>query len=220
MISLLLDLVAPDHCYMCNKTGTILCNSCKYDITDESFGRCMLCLVPTIDGNLCSGCIGPLTRAWVVGERTDVLQRLTNDSKFASNRRACLAQASLLDTILPRLPDDTLVTPIPTIWPHIRQRGFGHAEYVARSLATMRHLAYSPLLTRITNSVQHGATRQQRLKQAKQAYACGVPLDDAPILLVDDVCTTGASLVAAANVLRQAGARQVWAAVTTRQMLE
>lgn len=220
MIRAILDLIAPDHCYLCGKIGTTLCESCVYNITEDGFGCCILCLMPTSSDNLCMGCSGPLTQAWVVGERSDVLQRLTDDSKFSSNRRDCVAQAKLLDRILPRLPADTKVVPIPTIWPHIRQRGFGHAEYVAHSLADIRSLHYSPLLARATNSVQHGASRRQRQQQAERAYTCESKLSDASILLVDDVCTTGASLVEAAKVLRRSGASSVWAAVTVTQMLE
>lgn len=220
MISKVLSLIAPDYCYSCGKIGAPLCQGCIYNIVSEPFGRCLLCQVATANDNLCTGCRSPLSRAWVVGERTDVLQHLVGDSKFSSNRRACKAQAELLDRILPRLPAETILVPLPTIWPHQRQRGFGHAELIARALADSRGLVYSPILLRASNSVQHGSSRAQRIKQAKQAYRCNEVIDSKqPILLVDDVCTTGSSLVAAAEVLRQAGADTVWAAVTTRQAL-
>ena len=220
MISGILNLIAPDHCYSCGKTGGLLCDSCVYDIISEPFGRCLLCLVPTADTNLCSACRGPLARAWVCGERAGVLEKLANDSKFSSNRRGCVMQAALLDSLLPALPVGIVIAPIPTVWPHIRQRGYGHAELIAKTLAERRDALYSPLLIRATNSVQHGANRRDRLAQAKQAYKCDQQLDGATILLVDDVCTTGASLLEAAKVLRSAGANNVWAAVTTRQLLD
>lgn len=221
MIKAILDIIAPDYCYSCGKVGTLLCDSCAYNIVSEPFGRCVLCLLPVAEDNLCSGCVTSVDKAWVVGEREGVLQRIVGDSKFSSNRRACVVQAQLLGRILPQLPADTIIVPIPTIWPHQRERGFGHAELIAKTLADMRDVEYSPLLIRATNTVQHGATRRQRIQQANHAYRCDQAIDAvAPILLVDDVCTTGSSLLAAAQVLRQAGVGTVWVAVATRQVLD
>ena len=65
--------------------------------------------------------------------------------------------AKLIDEILPTLPVGTVVVPIPTIASHIRMRGFGHTEIVAKKLAQTRHLKCSlKLLLRADNLIQHG----------------------------------------------------------------
>ncbi len=216
----LINLLAPDYCYMCHKTGDILCANCINDITSEPFGRCVRCLVPTARSQLCDQCRGVFTDAWVVGEREGALQRLVGESKFAANRRGCQVQAELLQAIVPGLPDDAVVVPIPTIARHVRQRGFGHSELIARQFARMRSLPYCPLLERATNTVQHGATRAVRLCQAKQAFRIGKQPVLERIILIDDVYTTGATLEAAARLLREHGATSVYVAVTSRQMLD
>ncbi|HCR56111.1 TPA: hypothetical protein DIV49_03995, partial [Candidatus Saccharibacteria bacterium] len=88
---------------------------------------------------------------------------------------------------------------------------------MAKGLAKRRSLTYRQALRRITSSVQLGATRAQRIEQAKQAFECTTSLAEQTVLLVDDVTTTGATLEYAATELRKAGAKDVWAAVIARQ---
>lgn len=216
----LINLLAPDYCYNCRIAGDILCANCVNDITSEPFGQCVQCLQPTSSSQLCRQCRGLFDDAWVVGRRQDALEGLVGESKFAANRRGCDLQAQLLDAIMPTLPADTVVVPIPTIAPHIRERGFGHSERIARQLARQRGLVYQPVLRRATTDVQHGASRQVRLRQAKTAFGVWDKAIPERVVLVDDVYTTGATLQAAARLLRKNGAKTVWIAVTTRQMLD
>jgi competence protein ComFC len=120
---------------------------------------------------------------------------------------------------LPELPDDIVVVPIPTIAPHVRIRGYGHTELIAKQIAHTRKLAYRPVLQRRTNPVQHGATKQQRALQAAGTFEC-MSLDGGRYLLVDDVYTTGETLKHAARCLKKAGATEVWTTVISRQPLE
>jgi predicted amidophosphoribosyltransferase len=64
----------------------------------------------------------------------------------------------------------------------------------------------SSLLRRARDSRQVGVDRRERATQAAQAFYVAGKLPVRPIMLVDDVCTTGATLNAAAALLRAAGA--------------
>ncbi len=156
----------------------------------------------------------------MVGPREGVLEYMVDAAKFKSVREAADMQAELLAAVLPRFAN-AVVVPVPTIHSHVRRRGYDHTARLARRLA--RHIdgQYAPLLERRGNSVQHGAPRAQRLKQAAEAFAIHSPVDEhAQYLLVDDVTTTGASILEAAKVLKTAGARHIYAAVTTYQVLK
>lgn len=221
MFERLVDMIAPDYCCGCGKIGAIVCESCFYDIVDEPFSQCISCLKPTGADGICSNCLMPYQKAWVVGWRQETLQRLTDISKFDSVRRACFAQARMLDSILPKLPPNCVLVPVPTTYPHIRRRGYGHAELVAKRLAKLRKLPCRPVLRRSKHSVQHGSSRRDRMEQAKHAYAAVTQLDPkSTYLLIDDVFTTGATARYATQALRDAGARTVWLAITTRQPLD
>jgi predicted amidophosphoribosyltransferase len=71
------------------------------------------------------------------------------------------------------------------------------------------------LLTRLGQKQQRGMSRRDRLKQLESAFAPASQgkIRGAHLVLVDDVITTGATLEAAARILKAAGAKRVSAVV-------
>jgi len=115
-------------------------------------------------------------------------------------------------------PGGAVIIPIPTSRPHIRQRGFDHTALLARHLAKLKSCQTSPILTRRTNSTQFGSTRTQRLAQAQEAFSCQPRLNPKThYILLDDIYTSGASIHAAADLLRTSGARKISVIIIARQ---
>jgi ComF family protein len=112
-----------------------------------------------------------------------------------------------------------LVLPLPLAPRRLAERGFNQALLLARKLAPARTEARLLLRLRETGSQ---ATLDRKARRLNVRHAFGVePLRAAElhgrsVLLVDDVMTSGASLHAAADALRQAGARRVSALVLAR----
>ena len=220
MIDELLAIIAPHHCYLCGETGPILCQSCKYDIASDAQTGCIVCGSATENG-ICSSCRTSYEKAWCVGERIDELERLLDDYKFERVRAAHVVLADLLHLVLPVLPSNTIIVPVPTIAPHIRQRGYDHTVLIAKRLAKLRDLPCRHLLKHNGVSTQRGANRKTRIAQAKQAYRVYSDIDRSiNYLLVDDIVTTGATLQYAAKTLKDAGATDVWVAAIARQPLD
>ncbi|MGI8662918.1 MAG: ComF family protein [Acidimicrobiales bacterium] len=97
------------------------------------------------------------------------------------------------------------VTWVPTSPERRRDRGFDQAQLLARAVARNLHRPCRALLERRPGPAQTGRSAAQRragppLRLARHAV---VP---AHVLVVDDVITTGATVSAAARVLRRAGA--------------
>jgi len=221
-IDKILGVVAPHSCKGCGVSGSGLCTDCFANLVDTGYGRCIYCGSLTSKDNLCSTCrsTSPFKRAYVVGERDGALKRLVGDYKYNSERGNTRILADLVDATVPIPPDGTVVVPIPTISAHIRQRGFGHSELIARRFARGRHLKYDGrLLLRNTNSVQHGLSLQQRRQQAAQAFRVSKrrTMPD-EILLIDDIYTTGATIAAASKLLLAAGVKTINVAVVARQV--
>ncbi|HEU0266257.1 MAG TPA: phosphoribosyltransferase family protein [Candidatus Saccharimonadaceae bacterium] len=143
--------------------------------------------------------------------------------KWDNCRDAATELGTVLVESLPKVPPDTRFVPIPTIAAHRRRRGYDHTKLMAEALVARCGGCVTPLLVRRTNSVQIGKSRTERLKQAKKAYTINTHYmvdRETPYVIVDDVYTTGATVNAAAHLLREAGAQNVWVAVATRQPLD
>lgn len=220
MIDRILSIVAPHHCYNCQKTGPVLCDSCKYDIVEEDIRVCIVCGRVDPSG-ICSSCKTFYEKAWQIGEREGLLSRLVDDYKFERVKSFGSIAADMLDQRIDQLPASTIVVPVPTISAHIRQRGYDHTALVAKAFAQARSLSYSPVLVRKEMSHQRGAGRNARFQRASKAFRVNGKLDaSTPYLIIDDVLTTGATLQFAAKALRETGAEHVWVAIIARQPID
>jgi ComF family protein len=163
----------------------------------------------------------PYSSAWVVGKRSGVLQRLIGDYKFQRARSAYRDLGDLMLSVLPDLPSNTVVVPVPTVSGHIRERGYDHTLLIAKYIAKSRKIECRQLLRRATNTKQRQSSVWQRKTQARVAFAADSVIDGScPYLLVDDVITTGATIKYASRVLTRAGAKNVWVVAAAYQELK
>lgn len=123
--------------------------------------------------------------------------------------------ARLMQEALPFLPPETRVVHVPTISRHVRQRGYDHALRIADELARLLDRTHLHALSRVGQKHQVGSSRKDRLVQLDGAFTLHRPelVKGRHILLVDDVMTTGGTLLAATKALRAAGAKSVDAVV-------
>lgn len=217
MLDRIFSIIAPHRCYNCQQIGSVLCTYCIYDIECEGFSNCLLCTHPTFVHNLCKSCRRStrIEAAWAIGWREEPLKRLVDDYKYEAVQQAVVPLIELLDSRLPLLLGVTICE-VPTASAHVRQLGYDHAELLARQLAQRRDLPYQPLLGRTNQQTQHFSGKKARQAQAKHMFAVHQSVSG-PVLLVDDIVTTGSSLKAAAETLKRAGASEVYAAVLVRQ---
>ena len=147
--------------------------------------------------------------------------RLVKLLKFERSKAAHQPIANSIAQVLPYLLPDTIVTHLPTATSRQRERGYDQSQLIAKQVAKQKKARYRPLLARLGQSRQVGATKGRRYEQAANMFRALKPeaIQGAHILLIDDILTTGASLEAAAKILKQAGAKQVDAAVFAQRGL-
>jgi len=121
--------------------------------------------------------------------------------------------------VQPAIDNASVVVAMPLAKTRLRERGFNQAFELVRHLAP--HKADAHVLQRRDGSAhQVGTSREERLAQVHGAFWVASDrlhtVRDQPVVLVDDVMTTGASLYEAARALRAAGARHITGVVFAR----
>ena len=123
-----------------------------------------------------------------------------------------------------------VVIPLPLAPERLAQRGFNQALTLANLVCRADLIDSSSLIRTRNTPAQRTLNREARLRNVEGAFALvskpskgygsiTPSLIDRHILLIDDVMTTGATLSAAAQPLRQAGAASVSAVVIARTRL-
>lgn len=160
-------------------------------------------------------CLAACTYAWPWPE-------YIAEFKFRGDAGRAAPLATLLRSapwVEPALDSADILLPMPLAPVRLRERGFNQAHEIARRLAPRKTDATLLLRTRETTA-QSGLTRAERLRNLRGAFALeplrAAAVRDRRVVLVDDVMTSGASLFAAAQVLRVAGASHVTAIVLAR----
>jgi ComF family protein len=113
-----------------------------------------------------------------------------------------------------------VVVPVPAHALRLRERGYNHAELIAKPLARSLGLpCRSYLLVRTRPRADKLRLKlRERWRSVRGVYTIrqGQRVDNLRVLLVDDVLTTGATLDACSRALRKAGAAGVVALTVAR----
>jgi ComF family protein len=218
----LLDLVFPPRCAGCRRPGSDLCAACREEIHWQSGPACPACGRPG-PATLCSACQRaplPLDGVRSAVEFAGPVRRAVHLLKYRGRRRLAPVLAGLMIDAWPQrpLPVDLLV-PVPLHPSREAARGYNQAAELARALAPALNLPCEPraLVRRRVTRPQVELSAHERRANVSDAFAADVALAGGRrVLLVDDVCTTGATLGACAQALRAAGSAGVWAYTLAR----
>ncbi len=129
-----------------------------------------------------------------------------------------------VDALLRSLEPQDWVLPLPLSAERLAERGYNQAWELAQALHRQCQCSAgldAGLLLRLEHTAPQSALdRAQRLSNVRGAFAADPlrrqGLAGRQVVLVDDVMTSGASLAAAAQALRSAGAHSVFAVVVAR----
>lgn len=171
---------------------------------------------PVRDAQLVENCLVPLRYAWPV-------DHLITSLKFRE-RLVCARPLAhmLVEAAAASVQQPDLLIPVPLYRRRQRQRGFNQSAEIARRVARELGLQMDcRALKRIRNTLaQSELDRLQRAANVRGAFRASSRVQGLHVVLIDDVLTTGATLRAAAEALRDAGAARVDAWCVARAELD
>lgn len=108
--------------------------------------------------------------------------------------------------------EEPLVVPIPLFDKKMLEKDFNHSEVFAKAIASVLNMEFSPkVLKKIKETKdQHGLSREERTENLKNAFEADEDkVSGRNIVLIDDVTTTGVTLLEAEKELFAKKARRV-----------
>jgi ComF family protein len=214
--------------YACDLPNAVLCTDC-HALTFRAQTRCHTCALPMDamagSGTRCGACLrdAPAYDETRVAANFDAQVRsVLHRFKFNAQPGLATWMAQALAPHCQGLSDDALLIPVPLSTQRLRERGYNQSLQIAKHLSVLSGLPLRPqalLRTRHTPA-QSTLSLKARRKNIKGAFACPERLDGLPIVVVDDVMTSGATLQEIALTLKKAGAARVTNAVVFRAVLE
>jgi predicted amidophosphoribosyltransferase len=177
-----LDFLFPPQCAGCNAIGRGLCDACA------PAGAPIQVHLPT----LCVTALWPYEGT----VRAAILALKDGRRDVAEALGAIVAR---------EVKRNALLVPIPTTPKRKRERGFDGVALIARWAASAAGARAILALEQRAGDAQRGRSRAERLA-AQGRFACNSELVAARrVTLLDDVCTTGATLRDCASAVREAG---------------
>ncbi|MCK5081122.1 MAG: ComF family protein [Candidatus Moranbacteria bacterium] len=230
-----LDIVLPKHCLHCHKEETFLCPECLDLIKINSFQVCPLCQKSLTEyGEICRYCRsfkppidGLITAANYDNPLVARLIRLFK-YKFIDQLSDPLSKILIKAYQKNKLAIPDLIIPVPLHPLRLRWRGFNQAELLAQNLAQNLLPGFpikvnSEILTRVKYTLaqanlKKSEDRQQNVQDAFQIDLKALDkIKNRRILLIDDICTTGSTLMECGKQLRKLKPKTIQGVVVARQ---
>jgi len=223
-----INTIFPPKCLFCGVTGSIFCEKCLEKCLLVEVDKCLIC--------------GEFSHLGVTHRRCyqkDMPVSIFSCYQYFGIVRTCIKRAkygsrifSAFNTLISEginhakvcgiSYQDLIVIPIPLNRRKYRSRGFNQADLISKKLAKSFSLrCQNSILTRNkATTAQYKLNRYQRRENIKGAFFVKniKYVENKKILLVDDICTSGATLLEASKVLYEAGAKRVHCFTLARKM--
>lgn len=246
----ILDTLFPVSCLSCGQENFWLCEKCFKKISPLLSQTCPYCERESVDsGKICDACkqsfftknkTWPLDNLLVSTKyKENSLSRLVYSLKynFVEELRVPLGKLMVGTILRNSLPLPDLIIPVPLHPRRLRWRGFNQSEllanYISRNMTPGLDIPVASNLIirkKRTSPQMKIANYQERKENVSGAFSLknntGIPnerenvLKGKTILLVDDICTTGATMNECAKILKLNGAKKIYGVVIARQEIK
>lgn len=218
-----LDWLFPPSCVSCHAPGFELCSDCRKQINPVVGRLCPICGIPHLAEGNCQFCQDKppafdAIRSWAIYE--GVIKDMIHALKYKNRLSIALPLGQYLANFFETLSWEVdLVVPMAISPRRERIRGYNQSTAIARIF--QRHTGLR-LKTNALGRIKHtrsqvGLNLDERMQNVDAVFwASAHRIKGKRVLVIDDVCTSGATMRACAAALKQAGAIQVYGLTVAR----
>ena len=196
-----LDLIYKKKCYFCrsSKYSLKMCPKCYEELQFTDFRPNRI-----IEGVNIYSC----------GVYEKVLQKLIRGLKYHKQKELAFYLAKFMYEYWTQLEisGDFQVVPTPLHKNRIRKRKYNHMELVAVEFCKLSgYTLNTELIKRVKDTKpQYRLSRKERLQNLSQAFEVDLSKNlNKPVLILDDICTTGATFEEMINALKEQGIKNI-----------
>ena len=233
LIATILNLILPRACAGCRKSNESFCENCQA-LSYKYGAHCLICGFRNNDGKICPAChtwkLGfqmetefprALKNVLWAGKYDGALREAVRQFKYRRRKELAEPLAQMLikkfyEIHLTLQKDNFLIIPMPLHFKKEYERRFNQAELLAQKFSEVSGIEIkNNVLTKIkeTPAQVEVKDKEKRIKNLEGAFSVAenVPsfTKHKTIILIDDVSTTGATLIHAARTLEQSGAEKI-----------
>lgn len=222
----LADLIYPAYCIGCGKMGSYICSVCYIGLNNITIPPFDLSAnnerLMTINGSIYSA-DSSIDGIYSPFRFESLIRECIHRFKYRNFRALAAPLSQLLCRYLQFVHFDVdLIVPVPLHVRRLRQRGYNQSQLLTNELVRSLNIPVdAKALVRHIDTLPQTITASsaQRKKNVVNAFRCTVDsVRGKKVLLIDDVCTTGATLNACAAALKKAGSFRVWGLTLAREI--
>lgn len=232
---LILNILFPVTCLSCEKENEWICKDCSSNIFIQNEHLCGICeKVNTPDGRTCQKCRNKSSLSALVvatSYKNSFIAKAVHFYKYRFIPDLHVQLGDLMAKALQKsdLPLPDIIVPVPLHSRRLRWRGFNQSELLAKYISlnllpdTEIRVDEKILIRKKYTSPQMKIGSYHHRKQNIQgAFLVTNPekIKNKTILLIDDIATTGSTIFECARILKESGAKEIYAAVIARQEMK
>jgi ComF family protein len=221
-----MDSFFPRRCVGCGKIGAFICPECLKKLPRLLPPLCPNCGKPQASGIVCPDCRRRQTEIDGISAPfrfDEVIRKAIYELKYRNLKAISPCLAELLADYLRSNPlDGNALTYVPLHPRRLRERGYNQSRLLAGELS--RRIALPVIedcLIRVKQAQPQVRAHdvQERQRNVADAFVCrDEKVNGKQLILIDDVCTSGATLESCAVALKSKGVASVWGLTLAREI--
>lgn len=220
------DILFPKFCFGCGLPGMYICKNCEGSFEYIKTQRCFYCKKPSIYNLTHQNCLKKfnIDQVGSVFYYNDFLKKIIKNIKYRYVKEAFDELIKVIDPnkilfleLYKNISEEILIQPIPLHENKLKKRGFNQSYLIALYLQKFLNFPIVDFLERKkeTKNQAEIKSRKERFLNVKGAFQIKKGIDkkilkNKRIILVDDVITTGYTLLEASKTLKKYGVFKIY----------